>query len=322
MREIINELFSYLKKYTDLDSLSYKIIDKRNSISEKIVLVKNGIPKFMVKVTPIDYYIRSYELISFLYERGAPFAKPLCGFIIPNTRNYCLVTEWVDGFELNQDTFQDRFKIYPYSNNFAKTLHKLHNLKVDYKFPRVSIEDEIELYLKKIFDSKIDFLFKKDFLTFLQNNVHLVSKHDNNFVHMDVHIHNIIWSYNKSATLIDYENIMITDYYREFVYAVGFHDSFEDIFWFVTIFIYFNGKIPKDFWEKTRFYSIVHLLRMIIFESRENNQNKINWLCKSIYKKYNELNCIEPNWFIKYKPYIPQLESELDSIIDESPIVI
>ncbi len=312
MSGIPKEIFRSMEKYIDISCFSFEILEKGGGVSDKIILSKDGAPRFILRITPRNCYARTYECIDYLYKKGAPFSRPLCGFRLSGTGDYCLAANWAHGSELDVNSMKDRSEIYPFARKLAEALHRLHDIDVTCGTPCTSMEDEISLYFRTISDIGMEFPFKKEFMDFLRDGSSAGLVYDCSFVHMDLHLHNVVWAQDGQPTLIDYENIMITDCYREFVYAVSFHGWEEDIFWLAVIFLYFNGKIPQDFWQKTRFYSVVHLFRMLIFESRENDRKKINWLCRTIYNRYNGLKCAEPDWFIKYKAYIGQLEWELN----------
>lgn len=310
MNNIIDEIVSHLAKYIDINKYSIRLLDKRNRVSQRLMLSMEDTPKFIVKIMPNKSYIRTYELIESLYKKGAPFTKPLCGFKLTDTGDYCLVTYWAEGSEIVLSNMPNRDMVYPYSCTLANILHKLHDIRVDKNFLYVHMETELKLYLKTISDLKIDFCYKNEILNYIQNE-RISSINSIGYVHMDLHRENIIWSKCGEATLIDYETIMVTDTYREFVYAVGFHDHNEDIFWMATIWAYFNGRIPEDFWRKMRYYCFIQLLRMVIFEKKENNQEKIDWLCRSLYRTYDDLKSIEPQWFVKFKPFLRRMEHEM-----------
>lgn len=305
------ELLSCLEKYIDTSYYSLEILEKKNRASQNAILSIKGEKEFFIKVTPADRYIRNYELIERLYERGAPFVKPVCGFFMPRQKAYCIVIEWMHGRMVECRGMCNRFAIYPYACGLVEALHGLHDIANESVEIISFLNEEIELYLKIIERERIHFCYDDEFLFELKNQHSLIENHSAKYVHMDLHCQNIIFDEKKQAVLIDYENIMLTDYYREFVYAASFHNTDEDIFWLSTIYMYFHGDIPQKFWEIVKYYSIVHLLRMIVFESASKDQKKIDWFSRSLYFQYQGLKSNEPVWFLRHKPYLGQLQEEL-----------
>ena len=107
---------------------------------------------------------------------------------------------------------------------------------------------------------------------------------------------------------------MISEPWRDFVYATSFHEKGENMFWFSVLLEYFKYLIPEEFWKAIKFYSIIQLLRMVICNYQMKNNYAIERVSESLFTTYNGLKDCIPAWVKKYLAGAEQIVNKLAEI--------
>ncbi len=260
-----------------------KRIKKGNSTAQNYCILIRNTPRYFVKV--YDKKVKHLSQLQYLRRQNDFFVYPIVDFSVGSKR--CMVTDWLDGEDIS-GTPSEAYQV-------AEILKFIHSQKASVKHHKLHYKLELKRYLLYLTVKKVDFMHKQEIISYLLNNSALCRK-ECSLTHMDVHRRNFIIDSNDIVRLVDYENLCITDPWRDFVYACFFHDREENLFWEAVINYYFNDNIPEEFWITMKYYCYLHLLRMIICEHQKGNYETIDRLVKSIWGNWNCNNCNLPKW--------------------------
>lgn len=164
--------------------------------------------------------------------------------------------------------------------------------------PKVHIGLELFRHLLYVALHAVSIPHKKEILGFLKKNLSLCRK-EYALTHMDLHAGNFHRDSQNTVYLIDYENIRITDPWRDLTYAIFFHEAEEDVFWYEFLRSYFNNSIPSDFWKIMKYYCYLQALRMMICSHQRKDQRHIDNLAESIWNNYHNNDQIIPAWYLR-----------------------
>ena len=110
-----------------------------------------------------------------------------------------------------------------------------------------------------------------------------------------MHLGNVLCDSAGKLHIIDFDNLAFGDPWHDFIYATVFHRSEEHEFWAKLLLTYFDGKVPDEFWQTTRYYAYVHALGMMFCEHRKRNYKQVKFIANSIAHSFDlERGC--PNW--------------------------
>ncbi len=262
-----------------------KKIKKGNSTAQNYCILIRNTPKFFAKI--YDNRVKHLSKLQDLSKQNNFFVYPIVDFAVGSKR--CMVTDWLDGEDIS-GTPSEAYQV-------AEILKSIHSQKASVKHQKSDIKCELKRYLLYLTINKVNFMYKQEIISYLLKNTALCRK-EFSLTHMDVHCRNFIIDSNNIVHLVDYENLCITDPWRDFVYACFFHDRAEDTFWEAVIQNYFNNNIPENFWITMKYYCYLHLLRMVICEHQKGNYENIDRLVKSIWENWNYNNGNLPKWKI------------------------
>lgn len=287
-KKILRKVRPFLNK-EDKYAAKIKRIKKGNSTAQNYCILIRNIPRYFVKV--YDKKVNLLPKLQQLSKQNNSLANPIADFSVGLKR--CMVIDWLDGKNISGTPSE--------AHQVAEILKIIHSQKTSAKHHKLHIKLELKRYLLYLTVNKVEFMYKQEIVSYLLKNLVLCRK-EYSLAHMDVHRRNFIIDSNDIIRLVDYENLCITDPWRDFVYACFFHDREEDLFWEAVINNYFNNNIPEDFWITMKYYCYLHLLRMIICEHRKNNYENIDRFVKSIWKNWSlSTNETLPKWYKKQK---------------------
>lgn len=269
----------------DRYSAKIKKIKKGNSTAINYCILIRNTPCYFVKV--YDKKVKHLSQLQYLSNQNNFFVYPIIDFSVGSKR--CMVTDWLDGEDIS-GTPSEAYQV-------SEILKSIHSKKTSVKHHKLHIKLELKCYVLYLTVNKIEFMHKQEIISYLLKNSDLCRK-EFSLTHMDVHRRNFIIDSNDIVRLVDYENMCITDPWRDFVYACFFHDRVEDAFWEAVIQNYFNNNIPENFWITMKYYCYLHLLRMVICEHQNGNYENIDKLVNSIWKNWNCNNGNLPKWKI------------------------
>jgi dTMP kinase len=246
-------------------------VTKGNSNVANYCISCNREPMYFAKIH--KGRITGASVINALHAYSRSFTKVVADIPV-GYRQRCLITDWVNGREISCTMDE--------AQQVAGILKMLHSASVVDNERHMDPSLEMLRYMTYIRTRRVQFPHKREILQYLKQNKHL-HRSIYALTHMDVHCGNFMTDDVGRVYLIDYENMCITDPWRDFVYAAFFHPKSEDAFWRQVLLEYFDFQIPDDFWYIIKYYSCIQFLRMIICEHQKENQNQINFLAEKIW---------------------------------------
>lgn len=205
-------------------------------------------------------------------------------------RSSCILQEWKEGEALAFSANEAR--------QTARAVKMLHSVPIPLGSPKVRIGWELFRLLRYAALHAVKIPHKKEILGFLKKN-RFLCRREYALTHMDLHGGNFRRDSQNTVYLIDYENVCITDPWRDFTYAVFFHDPQEDAFWYEFLHSYFSNGIPYHFWKTMKYYCYLQALRMMICSHQRKDQRHIDDLAQSIWNNYHNDDQIIPAWYLR-----------------------
>lgn len=196
-----------------------------------------------------------------------------------------MVTRWIEGRPLSgaADELQQ----------MAALLERLHKTRV--RKAGSGIWLELLRYRIYIWRNRVTFPHKREILAYLKRN-RKQARNGKALTHMDMHRDNFMVDAEGKVHLLDFENLMVTDPWRDFVYAMTFHDPKENVAWYQVLQNYFRGQVPMEFWPTIRYYCFLQMLRMVICEHQKANQKQIDMIVDTVWNDYDGLCAVKPLW--------------------------
>lgn len=247
----------------------------------------HSVPRYFAKICKPSK--RCLELMKSL-TKTSPYFNRIEEVIPIGVRTSCILQEWKDGDSLIFSAGE--------ACQAAQAVKKLHSVMIPLRSPKVHIGLELFRHLLYVALHAVSIPHKKEILGFLKKNLSLCRK-EYALTHMDLHAGNFHRDSQNAVYLIDYENIRITDPWRDFTYAVFFHEAEEDVFWYEFLRSYFNNSIPPNFWKTMKYYCYLQALRMMICSHQRKDQRHIDNLAESIWKNYHNNDQIIPAWYLR-----------------------
>lgn len=281
-KKILRKVRPFINK-EDRYTAKIKRIKKGNSTAQNYCILIRNTPHYFVKV--YDKKVKALPKLQQLSKQNNSLANPIVDFSVGLKR--CMMIDWLGGENISGTPSE--------ACQVAEILKFIHSQKTSVKHHKLNIKLELKRYLLYLTVNKVEFMHKQEIISYLLKNSALCRK-EYSLTHMDVHRRNFIIDSNDIVRLVDYENLCITDPWRDFVYACFFHDREEDLFWEAVINNYFNDDIPEDFWITMKYYCYLHLLRMIICEHQKGNYENIDRLINSIWGSWNCYYDKLPKW--------------------------
>lgn len=280
------------------ESLSVSHLHDGNSLSKNFFL-RSGYGKcYIAKLESKKHTLSRFELKKEIYSYGAAIAKPIVEFDLDHEESFCTISEWVDGYTLDKCIVSGQYSVFSLAKSACIAISSMHNCYSEMVLKQ-HLSQEISSYIYSIKKYGIIFPHMDDYLKVIKK-IYLPSNELRGCVHMDFHTKNVVINTTGRALLIDCENMMITEPWRDFVYAVVFHDEYENLFWFSVLLKYFNYSIPAEFWKNMKFYAVIQLFRMIICEYQKENYCAIKRISESLFHTYNDWEDCVPRWIEKY----------------------
>lgn len=308
--EIKIDLLEKSKKLLNDESLSLLPLYGGNSLSVNFCLKSKNGKLYAVKLGNKNQKISRFELTRKLYSYGAAISKPIVEFDLGHENNFCTISEWIEGQTLDECIASNSYSVFWLAKTVCMAISRIHRYNLE-TFLRQNLRQEICSYISFIKKYGIIFPHMDCYLQMVKNT-RLQSVGFVGCTHMDFHTKNIIVNAGGNATLIDCENMMISETWRDFVYAVAFHNENENLFWFSVLLEYFKYSIPNEFWETIKFYSAIQLFRMVICNYQMKDYCSIEKISESLFDTYNGLRDCMPTWIKKYLLVAGQISNRLN----------
>lgn len=286
---------------------SYKAtkIEKGWSSDEKYLLVK-GQEKLLLRLTDISQYEQKkyeFKMLQTLEQAGVSTSKPINFGVDDEKKHVWMVLSWIEGQDLETQiqNFSAR-KQYEFGIEAGKILQKIHSVKITE--PCIDWEahfnQKTDNKLKIYAEGEIKIPGAEAFITFIEQNRHLLAGRPQTFHHGDYHIGNMILTSENKIIPIDLNRLDIGDPWEEFN-RILFCKDVSPAFASGRVDGYFNGDIPDKFWQLLAFYISSNTLGGVAW-ALNFGEEEVSFLMKQAeqtLKDYNNMKSYIPAWYSK-----------------------
>ncbi len=294
---------------TDFSFLPVKInksepLLKGWSSDKKYRLSSVGGENYLLRISDgelFDKKKKQFELLKKIEKLGINASKPVCFGTLSDGSVYTLLT-WLDGYDAEQVlSDMEPESAYSLGVDAGRTMKKLHG--VDIVTDRFSwwehYKAKIERKIRNFRENAVKLPKKELVIEFVLDNMKFAEDRPVLFQHGDYHCGNMIVNSKRNKIgIIDFDKNGIADPYDEFkcfcwnVYA---NPDFEN----GIINGYFDGNIPKDFWNILSLYAAESLLGHITWAMRFGEKEIET--AKKVYNDmliwFDDFNTIIPKWY-------------------------
>jgi len=264
---------------------------------------KNG-KYFLLRIAPMEKYDRKkseFENMQKVSALGIPMCQPVA-FGVCEEGVYSLQS-WVEGQDARDvmNSFSDE-EVYRYGLQAGEILKKIHSVEAP--------EDvgDWETFFNRKMDRKIENYRKcplkyengEAFLDYMERNRHLLKNRPMTYQHGDYHIGNMMIDKDGQLVVIDFDRDDYGDPWEEFnrivwcaqetpLFATGMVDG------------YFNGSVPKEFWDLLALYISSNALSSLPW-AVPFGQEEIEGMrkqAKDILDWYDGMTNTVPKWYAK-----------------------
>lgn len=280
------------------DCILISKINSGTSSVEKYKVYKDG-KYYLLRLFDARFMKSRYTALSnieTLYINGINVPKVYEKGILSDTKGYALL-DWINGVSLDNILVNRELEI-QYGKLVAKELIKMHDVKINDKV--MLYDNYIKSFEKKI--NKIVDLKINDFpIDIFENYVSKYSKllkkiPSNSIIHGDFHPGNVIINNNK-IVFIDLDVCKVSNSWED-LSSNACNMDFPNFYSSIMI-NYFNGNIPKDFWQVYYLYGSLYILDYILYVLRTNGKiledgiEKLN----TFLDFTDNFHCEIPKWF-------------------------
>lgn len=283
--------------------ITFEKIEKGWSFDDKYYIEDNEGNTFVLRTTTIDKYENKkneYEAMKEIYDLGIKMSKPISFGICNDEKHVYILVSYIEGeqAEIVLPSLSRKTQ-YELGVDVGKQLQKLHSLQQD---TSVLFEDS---YTKKIHDRirmyrglDEQLPMVEEIIAYVLKNINLLSNRTVCLNHGDFHSGNIIITPGEKAFIIDFNRMKLADPYYEFN-RIYFSHRVSPLFAKGKIDGYFNNKIPKDFFPLMKFYLLSVVIANIPWAMQFTEEDVVfaKQGIKDIYKSYNGLQDILPDWY-------------------------
>ena len=262
-------------------------LEAGNSLASNYLIANRGEPVFFAKIHDEDNGKR-FAAARYLFGQNIPMPEPLAEFDAGDGK-VCTLTRWISAEP-----------ILPTEKNAkkgAQIIRALHSVEVPPEYPSGNLSAEVQYYLsyfEKADNCPVRF---EDIAGVLRQPA--PQSPQCSFTHLDVHMRNFVQNGQK-LFLIDFENLTVSDPWRDLVYAAFFHNRDENEFWAAFLWEFFRGEPPESFWSTMKYYCYVHLLRMMMCEHKKGNADMLRYLSESVLTNFPATARL-PSWMEQRK---------------------
>lgn len=273
-------------------------VDSGASSVEKYKIHKDG-KYYLLRLFDARFMNSRYAALSnieTLYINGINVPKVYEKGILNATKGYALL-DWIDGISLDEILVNYELET-QYGGLVAKELAKMHNIKTNDK--AMVYDSYIKSFKKKmnkIVDLKIDDCPLDLFDNYVSEYSELLKKiSGNSIIHGDFHPGNVIINDSK-IVFIDLDVCKVSNPWED-LSSNACNMDFPNFYSSIML-NYFDGNIPKNFWQVYYLYGILYILDYILYALRTNGKTLEDGLEKM--KKFldftDNFHCEIPKWF-------------------------
>ena len=291
---------SLLNEYNNIHKIS-----KGWSADKKYFIESKTGEKYLLRVNPIEYLARKekeFNIMEDVYKLEINMSKPIDFGICNNGQSVYILLSWIEGKDLDEEitSFSDEEQ-YNIGIKAGKILKKLHSISAP-----AEQEDWEQRMLKKFNYhlneyKKCGIEIKNDnkAIKYVQENLYLLKNRPQTFHHGDFHVGNLILTSKNSLGVIDFNRWDYGDPYEDFYKMMFFSRDASISFARGQIDGYFNGEIPKNFFEILALYVADVILYSVVWAISygEEEVNTMLRLADMIFSDFDNFNLVVPKWF-------------------------
>jgi serine/threonine-protein kinase len=282
-------------------------IEKGWSTDQKFYIVDHHQAEFVLRVADISKYDAKqleFQNMKKIFETGIPMSKPIAFGVCNEQKNCYLLVSYIKGeqLEIMIPTLPKEVQ-YQLGYQAGEMLKKIHTI------PQYPNEERKEFYLQRIKD-RVEMFdecgVESDIVEAMIQNVYdhidLVKNRKQSLQHGDFHVGNLIINEQNELFVIDFNRMKAGDPYYEFN-RIGISSQFSPEFAAGQIDGYFQNKIPLDFFQYLKFYTISVLIGTIPWSlqfSKDDLAFSLDSL-QHVYEEFNQLKSDIPSWYQNIK---------------------
>ena len=299
VKKIISDK-SLLNEYNNIHKIS-----KGWSADKKYFIESKTGEKYLLRVNPIEYLARKekeFNIMEDVYKLEINMSKPIDFGICNNGQSVYILLSWIEGKDLDEEitSFSDEEQ-YNIGIKAGKILKKLHSISapVDQEDWEQRMLKKFNYHLNEYKKCGIEVKNDNKAIEYVQDNLHLLKNRPQTFHHGDFHVGNLILTSKNSLGVIDFNRWDYGDPYEDFYKMMFFSRDASISFARGQIDGYFNGEIPKNFFEILALYVADVILYSVVWAISygEEEVNTMLRLADMIFSDFDNFNLVVPKWF-------------------------
>lgn len=299
VKKIISDK-SLLNEYNNIHKIS-----KGWSADKKYFIESKTGEKYLLRVNPIEYLARKekeFNIMEDVYKLEINMSKPIDFGICNNGQSVYILLSWIEGKDLDEEitSFSDEEQ-YNIGIKAGKILKKLHSISApaDQEDWEQRMLKKFNYHLNEYKKCGIEIKNDNKAIKYVQENLHLLKNRPQTFHHGDFHVGNLILTSKNSLGVIDFNRWDYGDPYEDFYKMMFFSRDASISFARGQIDGYFNGEIPKNFFEILALYVADVILYSVVWAISygEEEVNTMLRLADMIFSDFDNFNLVVPKWF-------------------------
>jgi len=290
-------------KIKQFDDYQVTKIEKGWSGDQKYLLEK-GSEKLMLRISDISKYEKKrheFEVIKKLEQMGIETSKAVEFGLDDEETHVWMTLTWIEGQDLRDEIgkFSDS-QLYDFGIEAGKVLRDIHQLEIP------EPEESWEVHFNKKIDRKLKVYANCElkipggeaFLSYIEENRHLLTGRPQCFHHGDYHNGNMILTPDEKVIPIDFNRLDIGDPWEDFNRIV-FCKDVSPAFASGRVDGYFDGNIPDEFWRLLALYISSNAISSVPW-AIPFGEGEIEFMMKQsmgILEDYDNMKTYVPSWY-------------------------
>ena len=284
--------------------ISRTSIDKGWSGDRKYCAVTADGKKYLLRIASMDRLERKrreYEKMREVAQLGIPMCMPV-EFGTCEEGVYA-IQSWIDGEDAEEVILSmDKDMQYRYGWDAGQILARIHTIPASLDAPdwetrfNAKIDRKIRMYEECPLKYENGLLF----LSFLENNRHLLKGRSQSYQHGDYHIGNMMIDKDGVLTIIDFDRDDFGDPWEEFNRIVWCAES-SPAFASGMVDGYFDSEVPMEFWKLLALYISSNTLSSLpwAIPFGEGEIRVMRKQAAQVLEWYDGMKNVVPTWYKK-----------------------
>lgn len=309
--EITPILFKYRNDFEPLfdipDYCNWKCIRKIKkgwSGDKKYYIKTESNNRILVRISDIEQMEekkKEYEIIQKYAKLGFQMSMPIKFGTCDSKRKVYMLLSWVDGKDLEEVlpllTTKEQYELGKKAGKILKSIHCIPVLEED--IPTNSKKEKKLKQLARYEASNVRISDDETALQYVKKNIDKIWSTAPVYQHGDFHPGNLILTPSHDIGVIDFNRWEVGDPYEEFYKLESFGTEVSIPYCIGQINSYFDGYVPKLFWECLAVY-VAHASLYSIKWAEKFGQKEIDYMvnrCMAAFEHYDNFNRVVPSWY-------------------------